>query len=102
MHRTGVDRAFGNGRRGFCRRAQILCGISLELRQTASRAEIISSAIMKMTVLRGMRIDQHSADRVTHAFLDLAIIRPPMVVARMPMRMVVLRGRRFGLRDIPP
>jgi hypothetical protein len=60
-----------------------------------------------MTVLRGMRIDNHPADRVTHAFRDLAIVRlalflPRMVVTRMTMRMMLLGGCRSGLRHGPP
>ena len=44
---------------------------------------------MQMTVLRGMRIDQHPADGVTHAFRDLAIVllatvQPRMVVSGNP------------------
>ena len=100
MHRTGVDRALGNVRRSFWRfvqvlLVQVLCGVGFELRKTASRAEIISSALMQMTMLRGMRIDQHPADGVTHALRDLAIVLlaivlPRMVVTRMAMIMVML------------
>ena len=58
---------------------------------------------MQVTVLRGMRIDLHATDGITHAFTDpaiflLAIVLPGMVVTRMAMIMMWLRGRRSGLR----
>src|ERR1700738_4232241 len=66
---------------------------------------------MEMTVLGGMRVDQHPADGVTHALLDLAIVLlanallaivlPRMVVTR-PMIMMMLGGRRCGLRNRQP
>lgn len=63
MHRAGPDRAFdGLWRCGLL--GQVACGIGLELRLAACRAEIVSDAVRDQRVLGRGRIDIHAADRV--------------------------------------
>jgi hypothetical protein len=56
---------------------------------------------LEVTVLRGLRIDQHPADGVTRALRNLAIVLSRMIVIRMPVIMMALYGRRSGMRNVP-
>ncbi len=64
MHGTGVDRALDHGRRFV--RAEIGIRIGKELRAAALGAEIVNSALILRPMLRPVRIDVHSTDRVFH------------------------------------
>src|SRR4051794_19214683 len=89
MHRAGVDRAFRNAGcalRGF---VEILRRIGFEFREAASRAEIVRSALMLVPVLRCVRVNQHSANGISHALLALGVPMLGLVVACVSFVMMV-------------
>ena len=46
-------------------------GSADKLRETAARAKIVSSAVVLVVMLRGVRVYEHSTHGVSHAALDL-------------------------------
>ena len=92
MHRAGIDRAFrkaGCTLRGFI---EILRRVGFELREASARAEIIRSTLVLMAVLRRMRINQHPANGISHAFLDPAVALIDRVMAHVSRVVMVFGG----------
>jgi len=67
MHRAGIDRALRD--LGFHRRLfrQESLGVSLELGEAPTGAEVIGSSLELMPVGCCVRVYQHSADGITYA-----------------------------------
>ena len=78
----------------FVELVEIFPRIGFELREAVSRAEIVRPALMLMAVLRCMRINQHSANGISHAFLNLEVPMLGTVVARVSFVMMMLFGGR--------
>jgi hypothetical protein len=82
VHRACVDCAFGhNGRVSLSGVPKILHWFGFELRKTAARTEIISSAFVLVPVFRRVRVHEHSANGITHVLYFLFAIGRVVVTA---------------------
>jgi hypothetical protein len=81
MHRAGVDRSRRSLLRDRGLSSQILRRLRHELVQAAGRAEVVRTALVAVSMSRGVGIDGHAADGILHAIAGLC--SPGLSVAGM-------------------